>query len=95
MTLVGRKPGKGSDKIIAFAKEMLGPERAAIRQAQIDALPQVVWKGRTLYTLRCIGTSGKGPHDVNVPLAHCWHLLRLDRMYCPYHAGDAWAPDAP
>ena len=90
MTHVGRKHGPGADRIIAFAREFLGPERTAIREAEIAALPTVQWKGRTLYTLRCNGTSGRGPHDVNVPLAHVWHLINLRRFFCVYHAGDAW-----
>jgi hypothetical protein len=89
MSHVGRPHGHGADKIIAEAQGYLGPARTAQRQAEIDALPSVVWKGRTLYTLRCSGTSGKGPHNVNVPLAMLWHLLSLTRFYCVYHAGDA------
>lgn len=89
MSHVGRKDGQGADGLIADAKLELGPERAAKRQAEIDALPVVNWKGRMLYTLRCHGTSGKGPHDVNVPLAMVWHLISLKRFYCVYHAGDA------
>lgn len=60
------------------------------REAEIAALPTVQWKGRTLYTLRCCGVSGKGPHDVNVPLALAWSLLSLTRFFCPYHLGDMW-----
>lgn len=90
MSHVGRKHGKGADKLIAEAKAFLGPERAALREAQIAALPCVEWKGRLLYTLRCRGTSGKGAHDVNLPLAHLWHLIELRRFFCVYHAGDAW-----
>jgi hypothetical protein len=93
MSHVGRKHGRGADEIIAEAKAELGPARVAVRQAQIDTLPTVVWKGRTLYTLRCRGTSGRGEHDVNVPLATLWHLLSLTRFYCVYHAGDAWGAD--
>ena len=89
MSGVGRKHGKGANKVIAHARSFLGPDLSAHRQTQIDALPSVDWKGRTLYTLRCLGTSGKGPHDVNVPLAMVWHLVTPDRFYCVYHAGDA------
>jgi hypothetical protein len=89
MTQVGRKHGRGAEAIIAEAKHYLGPERTAQRERDIAALPTVPWKGRTLYTLRCQGISGKGPHDVNVPLALVWHLVDLRRFFCPYHAGDA------
>lgn len=90
MSAVGRKHGPGADKVIADCCAFLGPVRTAIRERAIAALPQVMWKGRTLYTLRCHGTSGKGPHDVNVPLLLVWSLIDLDRFYCVYHAGDAW-----
>lgn len=73
---------------------MLGPARACVRETCIQALPLIVWKGRQLRTIRCQGTSGKGPHDVNVPEALCWHLIDLRGFYCPYHAGDAWGSPA-
>ena len=71
-----------------FAAEFLGPEGVARRQAEIAALPTVQFKGRTLYTLRCHGTRGKGPHDVNVPESLLWQLIGLTRYRCVYHAGD-------
>ena len=38
------------------------------REAEIARLPTVIWRGRTLYTLRCRGEGpGRGPHLVNVP----------------------------
>ncbi len=89
MSQVGRKHGRGADRVIADAKAFIGAECAAVRQREIDALPTVDWKGRTLYTLICCGTSGKGSHIVNVPLAMVWHLISLRRYFCPYHAGDA------
>jgi hypothetical protein len=91
MSHVGRKHGRGADEVIAEAQVELGPFRTARRYAEIEALPTVEWKGRTLYTLRCNGTSGKGPHDVNVPLALVWHLMSLRRFFCVYHAADALA----
>ena len=89
MSHVGRKHGPGADEIIAEAKAAMGPRWTAKRETEIAALPVVLWKGRTLYTLRCNGTSGKGPHDVNVPLMLVWHLIDLRRFFCVYHAGDA------
>ena len=91
MTHVGRKHRKGADDIIAYARDFLGPELTARREAEIAALPTITWRGRTLYTLRCNGTSGKGPHDLHVPLLMVWHLIHLSRFFCVYHAGDAWA----
>lgn len=90
MTAVGRKHGASADRLIADAQRFLGAACTARRAAEIAALPTIDWKGRTLYTLRCQGTSGKGPHAVNVPLAVVWHLIDLRRFFCVYHAGDAW-----
>lgn len=94
MAGVGRKHGRGADEIIADCQASLGPEGTRRRAAEIAALPTVIWKGRTLYTLRCCGTSGHGPHNYNVPLMMVWSLIGLENFYCVYHAGDAWAPAA-
>ena len=70
-----------------------GAEAEAARLAEIEGLAVVAWKGRTLRTIRCTGTSGRGPHDVHVPEALLWSLMDLARYRCVYHAG---APtDAP
>ena len=90
MAGVGRKHGRSADDAIASARAYLGPDSSARRDAEIAALPQVVWKGRTLYTLHCCGTSGKGPHAYHVPLLMVWSLISLDHFYCVYHVGDAW-----
>lgn len=95
MSHVGRKHGRGDDAVIAEAKADMGAAWSARRDAEVAALPTVEWKGRTLYTLRCNGTSGKGPHDVNVPLALVWHLMDLQRFFCVYHAGDALSVELP
>ena len=88
MSNVGRKHGRGADDLISEAKHLLGPIRAAQRERDIAALTVIEWKGRTLYTLRCRGISGKGEHDVNLPLLHLWHLIDLGWFLCPYHAAD-------
>lgn len=61
------------------------PEREAKRAAEIAALPVVVWKGQRLRTLRCTGTTGRGPHDQNVPEDLLWHLIDMRTYRCPYH----------
>lgn len=71
----------------AFVEYRSGHEILA-RQRAIRALPQVVWKGRILYTLRCHGTSGKGPHDTNVPESLLWALLDFRAFRCPFHVND-------
>ncbi len=71
-----------------FVAQRSGPEILA-RQRAIRALPTVQWKGRILYTLRCHGTSGKGPHDTNVPEGLLWALLDFRAFRCPYHVNDS------
>jgi hypothetical protein len=66
--------------------ELCGPAQALIRSVQIEHLPAVEWKGRTLRTLRCEGSTGKGPHDVHVPESLLWSLISLTHYHCPYHA---------
>lgn len=72
----------------AFAMEMLGPDGTARREREIAALPTIEWKGKTLHTLRCHGTRGKGPHDVHLPEYVLWHLAGLTHYRCVYHTGD-------
>jgi hypothetical protein len=62
-----------------------GEADAAVRASEIAALPVVEWKGRTLHTLRCHGTTGKGPHDTNVPESLLWSLIGLRGFCCVYH----------
>lgn len=66
--------------------DVMGEGRVAHRQAEIDALPTVVWKGKTLHTIRCHGDFGKGPHDMNVPESLLWNLIWLPSYRCVYHA---------
>jgi len=66
--------------------EVYGGERYARRTVEIDALPAVEWKGKTLRTIRCHGTTGRGPHDQNVPETLCWSLIDLSHYVCVYHA---------
>lgn len=65
-----------------------GEDAARQRDAEIAALPMVEWKGKTLYTIRCRGTSGKGPHLVHLPPGHLYALIDLRWHLCPYHVND-------
>lgn len=58
------------------------------RAEQIESLPVVQWKGRTLYTIRCQGTRGKGPHDCHVPERILWSLIDFRAFRCAFHFGD-------
>lgn len=83
----GLHPARQAATAKAAFLELRGPGDAADRAAQIAALPTVDWKGRTLWTLRCHGTTGKGPHDVHVPEAVLWALIDFRAYCCPYHQG--------
>lgn len=61
---------------------------ARVRARQIALLPKVAWKDVQLYTIRCRGASGKGPHAVNVPEGLLWALINIRDFRCPYHIGD-------
>jgi hypothetical protein len=76
---------RGRDKARAAYVEDCGEALTLKREAEIAAMPQVEWKGRKLRTIRCHGTTGKGPHDVNVPESLLWALISLKRFRCPYH----------
>ena len=72
-----------------FYRDARGVDAETRRAAEIDALPRAEWKGRALRTIRCHGTSGKGPHDCNVPESMLWALISLSSFYCVYHHNDA------
>jgi hypothetical protein len=72
------------DAMLAFIA-WRGPDGLRRRGEDIRRLPTVDWKGRALFTLRCNGPFGNGPHDVNVPESLLWSLIDLDRFLCAYH----------
>jgi hypothetical protein len=84
-----RTTGLHADRQRATARaafvETLGDDAATVREAVIAALPVVDWKGKTLRTLRCTGTTGKGPHNVNVPESLLWALLDVGTYRCAFH----------
>jgi hypothetical protein len=90
------KPSAGLHTVVqgyraeAAALEMMGRPWHDRRALEIAALPRIEWKGATLHTLRCHGTSGKGPHDQHVPPGLLWALVSLKDWHCPYHANDVW-----
>lgn len=73
------------DRARAAFREWRGDAETAQRAVEIARLPVVVWRGRQLFTVRCHGTTGKGPHDCNVPEALLWALIDLRAFRCPYH----------
>lgn len=72
-------------RAIEFFIEVRGVQEADKRTSQIAALPVVEWRGQMLRTIRCHGTTGKGPHDRHVPEAVLWSLIDLHRYICPFH----------
>lgn len=83
---------KHEDRVLADAMSLFCYERGLLgmaeRATQIIDLPRVEWKGRTLYTIRCYGTRGKGPHNCNVAESLLWSLIDFSGYRCVYHAGD-------
>lgn len=88
MSVIGLHIAVQAERAKALYLAERGMLSALDRQAEIDALPAVEWKGKPLRTLRCHGTSGKGPHDCNVPEGLLWSLMDLRAWRCPYHAND-------
>lgn len=72
-------------RAIGAFTETLGYGAIRRRQLEIARLPKVDWKGLTLFTIRCDGEFGNGPHDVNVPESLLWSLISLTNFKCPYH----------
>ena len=67
--------------------ELRGEVDARFRELEIGALPVVEWKGAKLRTLRCNGSTGKGPHLVHVPEGVLWALIDFRAYRCVYHEG--------
>lgn len=59
-----------------------------VRHTTAGSLPLVTWKGKSLRTLRCNGTSGKGPHSQNVTEGQLWALIDLRHWRCAFHPAD-------
>lgn len=68
-----------------FFIEVMGEGAAVTRAEEIERLPIVHWKGKTLRTLRCQGRTGRGPHDCNVPESLLWSLISLRDFHCVFH----------
>jgi len=89
---LGLHPDRQTQTAKSGAMMMMGLRWWRRRRAFIQTLPVVLWKGRTVYTIRCVGVRGKGPHVVNVPEALLWCLIDPRQYYCPFHAADRWDP---
>jgi hypothetical protein len=89
MGFAGTVVPRWEDRILrdamAFFREVRGDDEYARREAEIAAAPVVEWKGKTLRTLRCNGTTGKGPHDVHLAESRLWCLIDLRSYRCAYH----------
>jgi hypothetical protein len=88
---VGLHPERQRLSAMTAFMEIRTEAEAVQRQAEIDALPAVEWKGKPLRSLRCNGISGKGPHVCNVPESMLWALIDLRSYLCPHHQQDRWA----
>jgi hypothetical protein len=84
-TSVGNHLSRRERTARALFVDVRGEAETLVREAEVAALPVVNWKGKPLVTIRCHGTRGKGPHDVNVPRALVWSLIDWRSYVCPYH----------
>jgi hypothetical protein len=84
--VTGLHPERQRVQARAAFVEVRGEGATQEREQEIAALPVVAWKGKRLRTIRCTGTTGRGPHLVNVPEALLWSLISLTHYRCPYHA---------
>lgn len=85
-TLLGSHMDVRAVRARAAFVELRGAQEALVREVAIAGLQAVEWRGQTLYRFRCHGTTGKGPHDLNVPLALLWALIDFRAFRCPYHS---------
>lgn len=83
--VVKRYECRSLPRAMAAAASMMSAEWMDRRAREIIALPVVEWRGKRLCTIRCNGTTGKGPHDVHVPESLLWALLSLTHYRCVYH----------
>ncbi len=85
----GRAFGLHEDRSLITTRdafiEWRGVNAARQRRWEIEALPMVEWRGRTLYSLRCDADFGNGPHVVNVPERVLWSLIDVRHFRCVYH----------
>lgn len=65
--------------------DMRGPAAFVQRFYEIQQLPTAQHRGRSLRTLRCQGTTGRGPHDLNVPEYILWAVIDFRAFRCPFH----------
>jgi hypothetical protein len=89
---LGLHPDRQTHTAKGAAMRMRGLGWWRRRRELIQTLPVVLWKGRTLFTIHCVGTRGKGPHTLHVPEALLWQLVDPRQYYCPFHAADSWDP---
>ena len=66
--------------------ELRGAVETERRAEMIAGLPSKDWKGKTVYALRCNGTTGRGPHVMFVTEAALWALIEPAAFRCPFHS---------
>lgn len=67
---------------LVYVKILRYPPEAAYakREAEIEALPKAVWKGRNLRTLRC----NECGRERNVPASMLWVIVSVTNFTCEW-----------
>ena len=73
-------------KIRRIFSEFYGVKAEMQRTREITDKPSKVWRGRTVYLMRCEGDFGKGPHDMWIEEHWLWSLVSIQSGFlCPFH----------
>jgi hypothetical protein len=85
-TTIGSHPERRAARAKQAFLTLRGEQDYQARRAEIDRLTPSLWRGQPVYALLCNGTTGKGPHLVNVPEALLYALIDLRAYRCPFHS---------
>jgi hypothetical protein len=85
-TTIGSHPERRAARAKQAFLTLRGEQDYQARRAEIVMLQTSTWRGQTVYALLCNGTTGRGPHLVNVPEALLWSLIDLRAYRCAFHS---------
>jgi hypothetical protein len=85
-TTIGSHPERRAERARDAFLTLRGESDYNARRAEIVMLQTSTWRGQAVYALLCNGTTGRGPHLVNVPEAMLWSLIDLRAYRCPFHS---------
>jgi hypothetical protein len=85
-TTIGSHPERRAARARNAFLTLRGESDYQARLNEISLLAPSLWRGQPVYALLCNGTTGRGPHLVNVPEALLWSLIDLRAYRCPFHS---------